>query len=173
MIPLRVKLSLAPLVRRFGLPTYQRYMGAVLRASGATVANAQWLSSRAYYDPGPDVLLDIEDGVVVSNDVRLLTHDYSLANVARELGHIGEGESLHYRRRIRLERNSFIGMAATILPGVTVGAGSIVGAGSVVTRDVPPRSIVAGNPARVIADADDYYQRRRADQVHERREKND
>lgn len=173
MIPLRFKLSLAPLVRRFGLPKYQSYMARVLRASGATVGKAQWLSSRAYYDPGPDVLLDIADGVVVSNDVRLLTHDYSLANVARELGHIGEGESLHFRRRIRLERNSFIGMAATILPGVTNGAGSIVGAGSVVTRDVPPQTIVAGNPARVIAQADDYYRRRRGDQLHERRATDD
>ncbi len=44
----------------------------------------------------------------------------------------------------------FIGARAIILPGVHVGDGSIVGTGSVVTRDVPPGSIVAGNPARVL-----------------------
>jgi acetyltransferase-like isoleucine patch superfamily enzyme len=44
----------------------------------------------------------------------------------------------------------FIGARAIIMPGVRIGDGSIVGAGSVVTRDVPPCSIVAGNPARVV-----------------------
>lgn len=44
----------------------------------------------------------------------------------------------------------FIGARSILLPGVRVGHGSIVAAGSVVTRDVPPCSIVAGNPARVI-----------------------
>lgn len=46
--------------------------------------------------------------------------------------------------------NVWIGNRAIILPGVTIGAGAAIGAGSVVTRDVPPRTVVAGNPARVI-----------------------
>lgn len=44
----------------------------------------------------------------------------------------------------------FIGARSIILPGIRIGDGSIVGSGSVVTRDVPPASIVAGNPARII-----------------------
>lgn len=44
----------------------------------------------------------------------------------------------------------WIGHGAIILPGITIGNGSIVGAGSVVTKDVPPWSIVVGNPARVL-----------------------
>jgi acetyltransferase-like isoleucine patch superfamily enzyme len=50
----------------------------------------------------------------------------------------------------RVGRQCFIGANSLILPGVTVGDESIVAAGSVVTKDVPPNTIVAGNPARVI-----------------------
>ena len=44
----------------------------------------------------------------------------------------------------------FVGMNALVLKGVTIGAGSVLAAGCVVARDVPPRSVVAGNPARVV-----------------------
>jgi UDP-2-acetamido-3-amino-2,3-dideoxy-glucuronate N-acetyltransferase len=49
-----------------------------------------------------------------------------------------------------IKRGASIGSNATILCGVTVGEGAIVGAGSVVTKDVPPHTIVAGNPAKII-----------------------
>lgn len=49
-----------------------------------------------------------------------------------------------------IEPNCFIGCNSIIMPGVTVGPNAIVAAGSVVTRDVPPNTIVAGNPAKVI-----------------------
>lgn len=48
-----------------------------------------------------------------------------------------------------------IGANSTILPGVRIGRNSLVGAGSVVTKDVPPGSVVAGNPAKVIKNIDD------------------
>ncbi len=51
---------------------------------------------------------------------------------------------------ITIEANVWIGAAATVVPGVTIGTGSVVAAGSVVTRDVPPATLVAGNPARVV-----------------------
>jgi acetyltransferase-like isoleucine patch superfamily enzyme len=50
----------------------------------------------------------------------------------------------------KIEDAVWIGVNCTILKGVTIGEGSVVGAGSVVTKDVPPWTIVAGNPARVI-----------------------
>ena len=53
-------------------------------------------------------------------------------------------------RPVRIGAWADIGTNAVILPGVTVGRGSIVGAGAVVTRDVPPFSVVAGVPARII-----------------------
>ncbi|MEP6663643.1 MAG: acyltransferase [Verrucomicrobiota bacterium] len=58
--------------------------------------------------------------------------------------------SLAPAKPIRIERNVWIGFESCILPGVTIGEGSIVGARSVVAENVPPFTIVAGNPARII-----------------------
>jgi acetyltransferase-like isoleucine patch superfamily enzyme len=49
-----------------------------------------------------------------------------------------------------IEDGASIGTSVTILGGVRIGAGALIGAGSVVTKDVPPRTVVAGNPARII-----------------------
>jgi maltose O-acetyltransferase len=53
-------------------------------------------------------------------------------------------------RPVRIGRWCFVGGGSVIMPGVTVGDCSIVGAGAIVCEDVPPRSIVGGNPARIL-----------------------
>lgn len=70
----------------------------------------------------------------IAFDVALLSHDFT------------RGLFLH----TRIGRHCFIGARSIILPGVMIGDESVVAAGSVVTKDVPPRSLVAGNPAKVI-----------------------
>jgi acetyltransferase-like isoleucine patch superfamily enzyme len=55
------------------------------------------------------------------------------------------------RRDTYIGARCFIGARSIILPGVRIGDGSIIGSGSVVTKDVPPASIAAGNPARIIS----------------------
>jgi len=54
-----------------------------------------------------------------------------------------------------IKKGAQIGVNVTLLPFITVGEGSLIGGGSVVTKDVPPRSVVYGNPARVIKNIDD------------------
>ena len=60
-----------------------------------------------------------------------------------------------FGRRLKLdtkiEEECYIGMRSIILPGVTIGRGATVGAGSVVSTNVPPYSVVMGNPAKVIS----------------------
>jgi UDP-2-acetamido-3-amino-2,3-dideoxy-glucuronate N-acetyltransferase len=56
--------------------------------------------------------------------------------------------------RTLVRRGASIGAGAVILPGLTVGEGAMVGAGAVVTRDVPARALVVGNPARVVRQLD-------------------
>jgi UDP-2-acetamido-3-amino-2,3-dideoxy-glucuronate N-acetyltransferase len=62
-----------------------------------------------------------------------------------------EFELLH----TRVEEGATIGANATILPGITIGAGAMVGAGAVVTKDVPAKTLVLGNPARVIKELEE------------------
>jgi acetyltransferase-like isoleucine patch superfamily enzyme len=65
-------------------------------------------------------------------------------------------------RPVTIGRNAWIGRGALILPGVSIGEHSVVAAGAVVTEDVPPRSLAAGNPARVVRElrASDGFKRR-------------
>lgn len=55
-----------------------------------------------------------------------------------------------YAKPIIIEDNCWIGAGSIILLGVTIGAGSVIGAGSIVNKDIPPYSVAAGNPCRVI-----------------------
>ncbi len=61
-----------------------------------------------------------------------------------------ENRSATYGRPVVIEDKVWIGINATILPGVRVGYGAIIGANSVVTKDVPPMTVVVGNPAKVV-----------------------
>ena len=51
---------------------------------------------------------------------------------------------------VTIEDNVWIGSRAVILPGVRIGSRAVIGAGSIVTKDIPPRCVAAGNPARVL-----------------------
>lgn len=64
---------------------------------------------------------------------------------------------------IRIEKNVWLGTNTAVLPGVVIGEGCVIGAGSIVTKDIPPFSIAAGNPCRVlrkISDADKISRKR-------------
>ena len=65
----------------------------------------------------------------------------------------------HYRNHapVHIENHVWLCSGCTIMPGVTVGEGSVVAANSTVTKDVPPRSLVAGSPARIIKENIEWY----------------
>ena len=92
-----------------------------------------------FYDLGG---LDIADDVLIGPNVSLITTGHPLEPSQRRAVTIG--------KPIIIERNVWIATGATIIGGVTIGENSVVAAGSVVTRDVPPNSLAAGNPARVV-----------------------
>ena len=92
-----------------------------------------------FYDLGG---LDIADDVMIGPNVSLITSGHPIAPSRRRDGVIA--------KPIAIGRNVWIAAGATVIGGVTVGENSVVAAGSVVTRNVPPNTLVGGNPARVI-----------------------
>lgn len=86
--------------------------------------------------------VDIGDDVLIGPNVSLITSGHPLEPSRRSSGVVAAP--------IVIERNVWIAAGATVIGGVTVGENAVVAAGSVVTRDVPPSTLVGGNPARVI-----------------------
>ncbi len=85
--------------------------------------------------------ITLEDSVLIGPRVNLITVNHLVDPDSRR------GISV---KPIRIKKNAWIGAAATVLPGITIGENAIVAANSVVTKDVPDNQIVAGNPARII-----------------------
>ena len=96
-------------------------------------------------------LVSMGDNVWLTDDVRLLTHDGAISMLSR-----ATGESLRKFGSIHFGNNVFVGMNASIMPGVAVGDNCIIATGSVVTRDVAANTIVGGNPAKPIGKVEDY-----------------
>jgi acetyltransferase-like isoleucine patch superfamily enzyme len=91
--------------------------------------------------------VQIEDDVFIGHNVSFINDKYPRATSA---GGELQTEADWQVVSTVVKRGASIGTSCTILCGVTIGEFAIVGAGSVVTRDVPPNTIVAGNPARIL-----------------------
>jgi acetyltransferase-like isoleucine patch superfamily enzyme len=89
----------------------------------------------------------IEDNVFIGHNVTFINDLYP-----RATNNDGKPQTEADWRveRTLIKKGASIGSSATLLCGVTVGENAIVGAGSVVTKDVPPHTVVAGNPARIM-----------------------
>jgi acetyltransferase-like isoleucine patch superfamily enzyme len=100
--------------------------------------------------------MDIHPNVRISTSAKL-DKTYPIGIHIDEYTYIAFGAAIlshdmtrNLRTHTYIGKRCFIGARSLVLPGVRVGDGSIVAAGAVVTRDVPPDSIVAGNPAVVV-----------------------
>jgi acetyltransferase-like isoleucine patch superfamily enzyme len=94
----------------------------------------------------------IEDFVFIGHGVTFVNDMYPRA--ATESGDLQTEKDWKVEKTV-VKTGASIGSGATILANVTIGEHAIVGAGSVVTRDVPARAIVAGNPARILRNLKD------------------
>ena len=94
----------------------------------------------------------IGDNVMIGPNVTLATPMHPLLPEERNVRQREDGSyySLEYAKPITIEKNCWIAAGVTVCGGVTIGEGSVIGAGSIVTKDIPPNSLAAGNPCRVI-----------------------
>jgi acetyltransferase-like isoleucine patch superfamily enzyme len=113
----------------------------------ATVGRRCKISSHTFICEG----VTIEDEVFVGHGVTFVNDSYPRATTAA--GALQTGSDWKVETTL-VKKGASLGSGVTVLANVVIGEGAVVGAGSVVTRDVPPKTIVVGNPARVLRQLD-------------------
>ncbi len=112
--------------------------------------------------PADPKFIKLHNNIAIASNVGFVTHDI----IHKVLNHLpvteitpenGYGSHLGC---IEIMDNIFIGSGTRIMPNVKIGPNAIVASGAVVTKDVPPNCVVAGVPARVIGNFDDFVKKR-------------
>ena len=102
------------------------------RWRGVKIGNGSWIGYDCVLDTSYPFLITLRDRVTLSIRVTVVAHFGTSSGVV-------------------FEDDVFVGPGAIILPGVTIGHGAVVAAGTVVSRSVPPKTMVQGNPGRFVA----------------------
>jgi len=122
------------------------------------------MGEKCYYHtrdiPAEPYLVKLHNDVRIAAGVRLITHDIASYMVNNIPEYEKYGKAHYYMGAIEIFDHVMIGANSLVLPNVIIGSNVIVAAGSIVTKDVPPNSVVAGVPARVIGTFDDFAKKR-------------
>jgi acetyltransferase-like isoleucine patch superfamily enzyme len=127
---------------------FGRVKRLLYRLRGTRIGKGVDISTGVFIEESFPHMITIEDNVDIGPNVIIAAHDSSYHCIQPDIPLIC--------KEVIIKRNAYIGAGAIILPGVTIGEYSIVAAGAVVTKDVPPRSVVAGVPAKVIGTVDEF-----------------
>jgi len=126
----------------WGLNRFQFIRRALVRA--------KWLYYTKFWgmdiDPTASYSLSVRFDKTFPKGVHIGAETYVAFEAAILTHDLTRGLHLH----TRIGRRCFIGARSIILPGIEIGDECVIGAGSVVTKSLPPRSLVAGNPARIL-----------------------
>lgn len=117
------------------------------RLMGAKIGKGCSFGYGVYLDVSGMSRLEIGNNVGISSECLILFHRRDMRNYRQGMNQL---ELPMIQAKTKIEDNAHLGMRAMIMPGVTIGKGAVVGANSLVTKDVPPYTVVAGQPAKVI-----------------------
>ena len=127
----------------------QRWMR--LRSLGMVIGKDVWLPSSTWIDNDYCFLISIGDHCGFGEECHILAHDAQMDEFL-DAARIG---------RVIVHPSCHIGARTVILPGVEIGPKTIVGANSVVSKSLPPETVCAGSPAKVICSLEEYLEKHR------------
>lgn len=133
-----------------------------LRSRGAKIGeNCHIFSSTTVnIDLQRPYLLEFGNQVVLTENVTILTHDYSHTVMRKKYGdNIGDAKS------VKIGNNVFIGMDSIVLMGTEIGDNVIIGAKTVVRGKIPSNVVVAGNPCKIVCTIEEYYKKRQENEI--------
>lgn len=160
-IPGKAYAEVLKAIGHFNMPWYlQRYVKWLKKHGMDIQGMPQYIAPSVHFDGKDYSIIHIGDKTVISKNVEFLTHDYS---IARALEAIGEDMSLeaYFLRDITVGKNCFVGLGTILMLGCTIGDNCIIGAGSVVRGNIPPNSIVIGNPQQIIGNTLEWARKKR------------
>jgi len=130
---------------------------------GVLIGAGSWLIVPEQHSAGPNIILhdrvringtaisavsrvELEEAVAIARGCYVSDHSHGFDNPEVPV----RDQPIGRVAPVLIQRGAWLGQNVVVLPGVTIGAGAVIGAGSVVRDNVPPRSVAAGAPARVI-----------------------
>lgn len=116
----------------------------------------RYISAKVWFDGTDYSIIEIGEGVTISSNIRILTHDWALDTVYHGIYGKRLQKPLGKIRPVKIGNYCFIGTGSIVMPGAEIGDYCIVGAGTVVRGKIPSYSIVVGNPAQVVGNSKEY-----------------
>lgn len=161
-VPRKLYEKIIKFIGRFNDKWYMKHYVKYLKKQGMDIGyDDDWpiyIAVTASFDGKDFSKIHIGKDVVISGDVRILTHDYSIARALESINADMPDEA-YFLRDVYIGNNCFIGARSVLLPGTRIGDNVIVGAGSVVRGKIRENTIVIGNPAAEYADVREFAKR--------------